>query len=44
MESKTLGKPDMFACDMTVQVESEDKTYRRKSAFLVMIEKILAEL
>ena len=38
-----IGKPDRFVPDITVEVEFEDKTYRRKSAFLVMIEKILAE-
>ena len=30
--------------DITVEVEFEDKTYRRKSAFSVMIEKILTDL
>ena len=42
LESK-IGKPDRFVPDITVEVEFEDKTYRRKSAFLVMIEKILTE-
>ena len=42
LESK-MGKLDRFEPDITVEEESKDKTYRRNSAFSVMIAKILTD-